>query len=295
MKYLYILAAFMLVVLAVAACHQRPDQKATYTPASSSGAPATVAGNAPPTPPANADQTANPPADQGAAGTETGAAAPAEGSGTPADASSEPAKDEQAKEGEKKDETKKDEEVKPVEPAKPLITPASQLPSRMNKVTEAMFETSRGNFIVDIYPEIAPISAPHFISLIRAGFYDNIRIHRYEPGFVIQMGQVFSEDGQNTPLYPNDKRKAELGATTIQDEPCLSENTDMTISFAKTNDANSASCQFFINLGDNRRLDTYNHGFTVMGIVVHGQDIVRRLRVGDSIGRAYLLQPSDVK
>jgi cyclophilin family peptidyl-prolyl cis-trans isomerase len=96
-------------------------------------------------------------------------------------------------------------------------------------------------------------------------------------------------------LYPNDKRKTELGAITINDEPCLSENTDMTISFAKTNDANSASCQFFVNLGDNRRLDTYNNGFTVMGLVVHGQDIVRKLRVGDVIGRAYLIQASDVK
>jgi peptidyl-prolyl cis-trans isomerase A (cyclophilin A) len=158
-----------------------------------------------------------------------------------------------------------------------------------------MFETNRGNFIVDIYPEIAPVSAPHFISLINSGFYNNIRIHRFEPDFVVQMGQVLTEDGSNTPIYPNDPKKAQLGGVTIQDEPCLSENTYMTISFAKTDAANSASCQFFINLGDNRRLDTYNHGFSVMAQVVHGQDIVRKLRVGDVIGRAYLIQSPDVK
>lgn len=166
--------------------------------------------------------------------------------------------------------------------------PASQLPSRMINIVKVMFETNKGSFIIAIYPEIAPLSAPHFIMLIREGFYDRIAIHRYEPGFVVQMGKAFDDDG--IPLYPDHPRKAELAQITIADEPCLSENTDMTISFAKPDAPDSASCQFFINLGDNRRLDELNYGFTVMAQVVHGQNVVRSLRVGDEIGSAQIIE-----
>jgi len=166
--------------------------------------------------------------------------------------------------------------------------PAPQLPSRMSHVVKAIFETNKGSFIIAIYPEIAPLSAPHFIMLIREGFYDGIVIHRYESGFVVQMGKVFDENG--TPLYPDDPKKAQLAQITIPDEPCLSENTATTISFAKPDAPDSASCQFFINLGDNRRLDDLNYGFTVMAQVVHGMDVVRSLRVGDEIGNAQIIE-----
>ncbi len=178
------------------------------------------------------------------------------------------------------------------EESKPEKIPASHLSARMRQVTRAMFETTKGNFIVAIYPEIAPISAPHFIKLIQGGFYDGIVIHRYEPNFVVQAGLVFAPDG--SPLYPDDPRKARMAQETIPDEPCLSENTEMTISFAKPDAPNGASCQFFINLGDNRKLDDYNYGFTVMGQVIHGYDVVRKLRVGDKILRAYVLREGGI-
>jgi peptidyl-prolyl cis-trans isomerase B (cyclophilin B) len=291
MRYLFTFGIVLLFAVAFFACKQRPDSQSIYQPAKGSDAPAVIAGNAPQAPPSEipADQTAAPPV-------EGEQAAPAGGTETPPAEGTDTTKPEETKEADK--EPPKEEETKPKEeaPVEPKIIPARELPLKMTNVTSAMFETTRGNFIVNIYPEIAPISAPHFIDLIKQGFYDGISIHRFEPGFVIQMGQVISEDGNNTNLYPNDPKKAQIGSVTIQDEPCLSENTDMTVTFAKTSAPNSASCQFFINLGDNRRLDKYNTGFTVMGQVIHGQDIVRKLRVGDKIGRAYLIQPPrDVK
>lgn len=286
MRYLLTIGILLLLATAFFACKQRPDSEAIYQPTRGSDAPAVIAGNAPQTPPSEipADQAVTPPP-------EGEQAASAEGAETPPAEGDEAAKPEEGKEADK--EPAKDDEEKPKEEAavEPTIIPARELPLKMKNVTTAMFETTRGNFIVNIYPEIAPISAPHFIDLIKQGFYNGISIHRFEPGFVIQMGQVISEDGSNTNLYPNDPKKAQLGAVTIQDEPCLSQNTDMTVTFAKTSAPNSASCQFFINLGDNRRLDNYNTGFTVMGQVIHGQDIVRKLRAGDKIGRAYLIDP----
>lgn len=295
MRYLIALLVLTILALAISSCRPRPDAKATYTPAQGTGAPTAISGNAPQSPPADipADQTAPPPTDgEQATGTEGEAATDsgnAKGTATPEGGES--GEKDDAKEA--NEDSSGEEETKPKEeePVKPKIIPARELPLRMTNVTTAMFETNRGNFIINIYPEIAPISAAHFINLIRQGFYDNILIHRYEPGFVIQMGQVISEDGNNTNLYPNDPKKAQLASITIQDEPCMSENTDMTVSFAKTSAPNSASSQFFVNLGDNRRLDNYNTGFTVMGLVIHGQDVVRKLRERDRIGRAYLIQP----
>lgn len=291
MRYLLTIGIVLLLAAAFFACKERPDSEAIYQPTRGSDAPTVIAGNAPQTPPSEipADPTATPPV-------EGEQAAPSDGTETLPAEGDEAAKPDEAKEADK--EPAKDEEAKPKEeaPVEPTIIPARELPLKMKNVISAMFETTQGNFIVNIYPEIAPISAPHFADLIKQGFYDGIRIHRFEPGFVIQMGQVISEDGSNTNLYPSDPKKARLGIVTIQDEPCLSENTDMTVTFAKTNAPNSASCQFFINLGDNRRLDRYNNGFTVMGQVIHGQDVVRKLRAGDKIGRAFLIQPPrDVK
>jgi len=110
------------------------------------------------------------------------------------------------------DDSPEDETVDEPEDAEEEIEkiPASQLPSRMSHIVKAMFETNKGSFIVAIYPEIAPQSAPHFIMLIREGFYNGIVIHRYVRNDLVQMGLVFDQNG--TPLYPDDPRKAELAS-----------------------------------------------------------------------------------
>ncbi len=160
--------------------------------------------------------------------------------------------------------------------------PASRLGEETTKVVYASFETTKGTFIIAIYPEIAPISATHFIDLIRAGFYDGIVIHRYEPNFVVQMGQVTDVTS----------KKFEFTKQSIQDEPNISENVPYTVSFAKSYQdgqlvPNSASTQFFINLGVNSHLDEV---FTVLGQVIHGASVVLKLRAGDRIGSARIVE-----
>ena len=155
----------------------------------------------------------------------------------------------------------------------------------MNDVVNVGFETKYGTFMIAVYPEIAPISANHFLELVRAGFYDGMVIHRVEPGFVVQMGRVTDQDSP----------KFHFTQEPIKDEPNYSENMPMTVAFAKQYSPegvkmeNSATTQFFINLGDNRTLDP---DFTVMGKVIHGSNVVTSLSVGDKIGRAYILEES---
>lgn len=294
-------ALVILLLAAVAAlllsCNRTQSEGKSYSSAEKPGsgtvtvAPGTVVGGEEQSAEATGEA-----APEGETAVTEGEAAPAEG-GEAADDAGESTDGEAAKDGEQAEETKNDGEDKDAadekkapdeEEKKPEKIPANQLPSRMRQVTRAMFETDKGNFIVAIYPEIAPISAPHFVNLIHAGFYDGIEIHRYDPGYVVQMGLVFRADG--SPLYPGNPHKAELAQETIPDEPCLSENTDMTVSFAKPDAPNGASCQFFVNLNDNRRLDEYGYGFAVMGQVIHGSGAVRKLRVGDKILRAYILR-----
>jgi|GEM_PF-1277541 len=285
MRTVWLSVLLAITAILLVACRQAPVEKKSYTPAEgvSEGSPVMVAeGSSPAAEPeglelAEAEQPDAPQDDANADET------PAEGKESVGGAQPEAEQpddppDEEAVEGESQD---TEEEIEKI--------PASQLPSRMSHIVKAMFETSKGSFIVAVYPEIAPYSAPHFIMLIREGFYNGIVIHRYEPNDLVQMGLVFDRNG--TPLYPEDPKKAELAKITIPDEPCLSENTNMTISFAKPDSPDSASCQFFINLRDNRRLDELNYGFTVMAQVVHGQNIVRSLRVGDKIGSAQIIEP----
>jgi cyclophilin family peptidyl-prolyl cis-trans isomerase len=278
------------VLLAIAAillvaCRQAPAEKKVYTPAEdiAEGSAVMVAEGASPT----ADI-------EGSELTETEQLDAPQDDATADDASAEEqvSADDAQPETEQPDDSPEDEtaEEEPQDAEEEIEKiPASQLPSRMSRIVKAMFETNKGSFIVAIYPEIAPYSAPHFIMLIREGFYDDVVIHRYDPGYVVQMGLVFDENG--IPLYPDYPRKAELAQITIPDEPCISENTQMTISFAKPDAPDSASCQFFINLRDNRKLDELNYGFTVMAQVVHGQNIVRSLRAGDKIGNAQIIEP----
>jgi len=145
------------------------------------------------------------------------------------------------------------------------------------------FDTSRGSFLLQVYPEIAPLSAENFLRLVSAGFYDGIKVHRVVDGFVMQAGEV-----------PDKSPKAEL-IKEFGDEVNRVHHEPGTVSFAKLYDTekkqylkNSASAQFFINLGDNSRLD---ENFTVFGVVKWGMETVKKIRIGDEIIRAYIVAP----
>jgi peptidyl-prolyl cis-trans isomerase B (cyclophilin B) len=143
-------------------------------------------------------------------------------------------------------------------------------------------DTARGSFLVEVYPGIAPLSAENFLRLVNAGYYDGIAVHRVVEGFVMQAGQPGKKQ--------KDREKLDIA---FKDEVNYAHHDPGTISFAKLYDTDkkiyipdSAGAQFFINLGDNRRLD---ENFTVFGKVVWGMDIVRKIKMGDVITRAYTI------
>jgi cyclophilin family peptidyl-prolyl cis-trans isomerase len=130
------------------------------------------------------------------------------------------------------------------------------------------FETTLGNFTVELYDDKAPVSAENFLKYVDEGFFDGTVFHRIVPGFVIQ-GGGFTEDMTQKKNHPPIKNEADNGVR----------NTRGTLSMARTNDINSATSQFFVNLKDNDFLDHTrgNFGYAVFGKVTEGMDVIDKI------------------
>ena len=144
-----------------------------------------------------------------------------------------------------------------------------------NADTIVNFNTSLGSFEVQLYDTAAPITVQNFLSYVNGGLYQNSFIHRSIPGFVIQGGGFTYDQPQleavNFPSIPT------FPSIDNEFDPSRS-NLRGTIAMAKTSDPDSATSQFFFNLGDNSTsLDNpaNSGGFTVFGEVIgNGMDIV---------------------
>ncbi|HVY23191.1 MAG TPA: peptidylprolyl isomerase [Steroidobacteraceae bacterium] len=127
------------------------------------------------------------------------------------------------------------------------------------------FKTSKGNFTVELFTDQAPISSENFLAYVDSGHFDGTIFHRVIPGFMIQ-GGGFTEDMQQKKTNAPIKNEATNGLR----------NKRGTLSMARTNDINSATCQFFINLVDNDFLDhsASNYGYAVFGKVISGMEVI---------------------
>lgn len=127
------------------------------------------------------------------------------------------------------------------------------------------FETTKGDFVVEVTKAWAPLGAERFHELVTSGFYDNSKFFRVVPGFVVQFGLAAT---------PEQNRSA---PGEIADDPVKQSNLKGTLTFA-TRGPNTRTTQVFINLGDNRGLD--RQGFSPFASVVEGMDVVEQLYSG---------------
>jgi peptidyl-prolyl cis-trans isomerase A (cyclophilin A) len=130
------------------------------------------------------------------------------------------------------------------------------------------FETTLGDFTVEFYEKEAPLSVANFLHYVDDGFFDSTIFHRIVPGFVIQ-GGGFTEDMTQKKTHPPVKNEADNGL----------KNARGSLSMARTNDINSATSQFFVNLKDNDFLDHSrgNFGYAVFARVTKGMDVVDKI------------------
>jgi peptidyl-prolyl cis-trans isomerase A (cyclophilin A) len=125
------------------------------------------------------------------------------------------------------------------------------------------FETSKGNFVVEVHRDWAPLGADRFYELVQSRFFDDARFFRVLKGFVVQFG-----------LNKDPAVSAKWRTMRLVDDPVKQSNGRGTITYAMGG-PNSRTSQMFVNLADNRRLDA--DGFAPFGSVVEGMEVVDAL------------------
>jgi peptidyl-prolyl cis-trans isomerase A (cyclophilin A) len=130
------------------------------------------------------------------------------------------------------------------------------------------FHTTHGDFTVELFDKEAPISTENFLKYVDDEHFDGTIFHRIVPGFVIQGG------GLTRDFQPKKTR-----APIANEAANGLKNERGTLSMARTNDVNSATSQFFVNLSDNAFLDhsKAQYGYAVFGRVTQGLDVVDKI------------------
>ncbi len=131
--------------------------------------------------------------------------------------------------------------------------------------------TSAGDIVIELDAAKAPKTVENFVAYVKAGHYNGTVFHRIIPTFMIQGGGMTADM----------KEKPTRAPIVLESRNGLN-NVRGSIAMARTNDPNSATSQFFINVKDNERLDAANardgNGYAVFGKVVSGMEVVDKIR-----------------
>jgi len=144
-----------------------------------------------------------------------------------------------------------------------------QTPAAKGPRTHVLFQTSMGDFEVELFDDLAPNTVKNFVTLVNKGYYNGLIFHRVIAGFMSQSGDP-TGTGRGGPGY------------TINDEvvPGLKHDKPGILAMAKTAAPNSAGSQFYITAAPAPHLDgTY----TIFGQVVKGLDVtqaINRVKTG---------------
>ncbi|HLA41762.1 MAG TPA: peptidylprolyl isomerase [Candidatus Glassbacteria bacterium] len=171
------------------------------------------------------------------------------------------------------------------QPAEPGITPLTE------EDQVAVITTNFGQIILRFYPAIAPNHVKNFISLAQSKFYDGTNFHRVLPGFMIQGGDPNSKDDD----LNNDG--IGRGPRTVMAEFSKIPHKRGVLSAARSQDPNSASCQFFIMVAEALHL---NGQYSAFGKVVEGLGVVDKIvalkrNERDNPGKAALVKTIEIK
>jgi len=137
--------------------------------------------------------------------------------------------------------------------------------SYADKNPVVVMETSLGTIKIELDEQKAPITVKNFLSYVDDKFYDGTIFHRVIRDFMVQGGG----------FEPGLKQKRTKAPIKNESGNGLS-NARGSIAMARTNDLNSATAQFFINVVDNSRLDPAR--YCVFGKVIDGMDVVDKIR-----------------
>jgi peptidyl-prolyl cis-trans isomerase A (cyclophilin A) len=155
--------------------------------------------------------------------------------------------------------------------AAPAAGVSAELKKSMHDATNPVvrLQTSAGDITLELYKKEAPKSVENFLAYVKAKHYDGTIFHRVIGNFMIQ-GGGFDKDMNEKPTMPPVVNEAGNGMSNLLG----------TVAMARTNDPNSATAQFFINVRDNQRLDKnpQSAGYAVFGKVIAGMAVVDKIK-----------------
>ncbi|MBK7052471.1 MAG: peptidylprolyl isomerase [Rhodoferax sp.] len=136
------------------------------------------------------------------------------------------------------------------------------------------FATTAGDFVVEVYPDKAPATVDNFLQYVKDKHYNGTIFHRVIDNFMVQGGGYdanYAEKKTRAPVVHEGREALAKGGPR---------NVVGTLAMARTQDPNSASAQFFINVKDNGFLDpsVSAPGYTVFGKVVSGMETIQAMK-----------------
>ena len=162
---------------------------------------------------------------------------------------------------------------------------ASSAPALAQKVKLA---TTMGDIVIELDAAKAPKTVDNFLQYVKSGHYDGTIFHRVIGNFMIQGGGMTADMAQKPTRAPI-PLESRNGLTNLRGS----------VAMARTNDPNSASAQFFINVKDNDFLDAAKardgNGYAVFGKVVSGMDVVDKIKAVPTGPGDVPLQPVVIK
>ena len=140
-----------------------------------------------------------------------------------------------------------------------------------------VIETAKGTIEIETFPEEAPQSVEHIVALVNRRFYNGLRIHRVEPGFVVQFGDPQTRDMTRRATWGSGGSGNPIGVSEVSSSH---PHRLGSVALAHPGDPTRADSQMYISFGPQPALDP---DFTVFGQVISGMDVARALALNDVI------------
>jgi cyclophilin family peptidyl-prolyl cis-trans isomerase len=145
-----------------------------------------------------------------------------------------------------------------------------------------VLETVKGTIEFETYPEEAPKTVARIVELVNKGFYNGLRFHRADAGFVVQIGDPVSRDMSRMDWWGRQGSGKPIGVAEITKKR---KNGVGAVGMGHSGDPKLADSQFYIT---RRAAPELDGKYTVFGRVLKGMDVVNKIQKGDVLKRAYV-------
>ena len=156
---------------------------------------------------------------------------------------------------------------------------ADTVPAEPTGPPVLVIETARGTIEIETFPDEAPRTVEHIVALVNRRFYNGLRVHRVEPGFVVQFGDPQTRDMTRRATWGSGGSGNPIGVSEVSPER---RHRAGSVALAHPGDPTRGDSQMYISFGPQPALDP---DFTVFGQVISGMDVAGELAVNDVIRR----------